>query len=83
MATDCSNVVRSLAGDGMGAYGHVVQEINARVCEFQKVQFVHEKRTANIDAHCLARSSLFLSVGRHVWFGDPPDGVVALYHNDI
>jgi hypothetical protein len=65
----------------MGAYGHVVQEINTRVHEFQKVQFVHERRTANIDGYCLARSSLFLSVGRHVWFGDPPDGVVAMYHN--
>jgi hypothetical protein len=50
---------------------------------FRRCSFVHERRTANIDAYCLARSSLFLSVGRHVWFGDPPDGVVALYHNDI
>jgi hypothetical protein len=83
MASDCSNVVQSLAREGMCEYGNVVQEIKARMHEFQKVEFVHERRTTNIDAHFLARRTIYLSVGKHVWFGYPPDGVAAMYHNAI
>ncbi|KAM0898703.1 hypothetical protein ACQ4PT_021767 [Festuca glaucescens] len=60
LATDCSNVVRSVGGEGWGSYGHVVQEIKARTTSFEKVELVHEKRTANVDAHTLARSSIHL-----------------------
>ena len=75
VATDCINVVRSLEGEGLGAYRHIVREIKARAGDFREVQFAHEGRQANVDAHNLARSSLYLGLGRHVWFLDPPDGV--------
>jgi len=39
---------------------------------FGKVDFVHEKRASNVDAHSLAKSSLYDAIGRHVWFLDPP-----------
>jgi hypothetical protein len=42
LASDCSNVIRSLTGDGMGYYGHIVQEIKARAASFKCVDFVHE-----------------------------------------
>jgi ribonuclease HI len=79
VASDCSNAVRSIQREGKGPYGHVVQEIKARSREFGEVHFVHEGRTYNIDAHTLARSSIYLDLGRHVWLGDSPDGVCNQY----
>ena len=75
LATDCINVVKSLEGEGMGPYAQNVREIKARTGDFSEVQFAHEGRTSNNDAHNLARSSLSLDIGRHVWFLDPPVGV--------
>lgn len=75
LASDCLNVVRSLQGAGMGPYGHVVQEIVAGVRGFTETQIVHEHRESNGDAHSLAKSSMYESLGRYVWFLYPPDGV--------
>jgi hypothetical protein len=75
VALDCINVIRSIEGEGRGPYGHIVRELKARKTDFQMVQFVHEGRSSNIDAHYLARSSIYLEVGRHVWFQTPPEGV--------
>jgi hypothetical protein len=75
VASDCQNAVQSIRGDGMGSYGHIVREIKARAATFQGVDFVFEKRTSNLDAHYVARSSIYLQLGRHVWFHNPPDGV--------
>jgi len=58
---------------------HIVKEIKADAAAFQGMEFVHEKRESNHNAHVLARSTLFSSVGRHVWFFDPPDGVCNSY----
>jgi ribonuclease HI len=75
LASDCSNVIRSLTGDGMGYYGHIAQEIKARAARFRCVDFAHESRNSNVDAHSVARSSLPLTLGRHVWLQSPPFGV--------
>jgi hypothetical protein len=68
-------LVASMEKAGMGPYGHIVKEIKARAAGFQQVQILHEGRESNTDAHNLARSSIFLDLGRHVWFQNPPDGV--------
>ena len=34
LASDCANVVRSIRDNGLGQYGHIVQEINARAGAF-------------------------------------------------
>jgi hypothetical protein len=70
-----SNVIRSLTGDGMGNYGHIVQEIKSRATSFRCVDFVHESRNSNVDAHIVARSSLPPPLGKHVWLQSPPFGV--------
>jgi hypothetical protein len=75
VASDCINAIRSIDGEGRGPYSHIVRELKARKTDFQVVQFVHEGRSSNIDAHWLARSSIYLEVGRHVWFQTPPKGV--------
>ena len=79
MASDCASAVRSLTHDTLGVYNRIVKEIKAYAAAFQGLEFVHEKRESNQDAHVLARSTLFSSVGRHVWFFDPPDGVCNSY----
>ena len=66
MASDCRNVVRSIKESGMGRYGHVVKEISARMESFASAELVHEGRCSNVDAHVLAKGSLYHSLGRHV-----------------
>jgi hypothetical protein len=75
LASDCSNMIRSLTGDGMGYYGHIAQEIKARAARFRCVDFVHESRNSNVHAHSVARSSLPLTLGKHVLLQSPPFGV--------
>lgn len=61
----------------MGLYGQIVQEIKAVVKNSQFIRFVHERREWNMDAHGLARSSLYKDLGRHVWFFIRQEVVVA------
>ena len=75
LASDCANAVRSIKGEAFGPYGHIVREITTSVVNFHKVEFVHERREANQEAHMLARSALFDSCGRRVWLLNPPVGV--------
>ncbi|OEL30990.1 hypothetical protein BAE44_0007990 [Dichanthelium oligosanthes] len=72
VASDCVNIVRSIQGKAMGSHGHIIQEIKARAVDFQKIEFVHEKRESNNDTRKLAKSALH---GRHVWLINPPDGI--------
>ena len=65
----------SLQGPGMGEYGHIVKEIKAALASFTSAMVVHEGRNLNVDAHRLAKSSIYEAVGRHVWFLSPPEGV--------
>ena len=64
----------------MGSYGQIIREIMAGGRSFEAVEFVHENRQANNDAHLLARSSIYSQMGRYVWFLAPPDGVCNFYY---
>jgi hypothetical protein len=64
-------------------YEQVIQEINARKTAFSSVEFVHEHRESNTDAHRIARSSIHAEVEWHVWFLNPLDGVYNMYHPHI
>ena len=75
LASDCANAIRSMAGTGMGPYGQVVKEIKERARDFVFVDFIHENRNSNVDAHALARSLISFDTGRHVWFLEPPFGI--------
>lgn len=55
LSCDNFNVVRNIKGGSTGAYGHIVQEINARAGAFVSSEFVHEGRASNVDAHVLAK----------------------------
>jgi hypothetical protein len=71
---DCMNAVKSIHGEGKGLYGSIVKEIKATKASFLHVEFVLERRFSNEDAHRLARSTVSMTPGRHVWFLYPPDG---------
>ena len=63
----------------MGSYGHIARKIRARSNDFRIVEFIHEGRRSNVDAHNLARSCMYANLGRHVWFVSLPDGVCTSY----
>lgn len=75
LASDCANAVKNIHGEGFGTYGPIVKEIKVTSATFAHVEFVHERRSLNVDAHRIAKSATSLSRGRHVWFLSPPDGV--------
>ena len=62
-ACDNVGVIKSIKEGSMGTYGHVVQEIRARSNDFRLVDFVHEGRQSNMDAHNLARSCIYDKLG--------------------
>ena len=53
MACDNAGVVASIREGSMGSYGHIVLEIRARSNDFRFVEFIHEGRRSNVDAHNL------------------------------
>ncbi|TVU23518.1 hypothetical protein EJB05_25892, partial [Eragrostis curvula] len=71
LASDCLSVVKAIHGAGLEHYGHIVKEIKARSTAFEYSEFVHESRLSNTDAHLIARGSVNLDIGRHVWFLGP------------
>jgi hypothetical protein len=71
VASDCSNVIASLEQGTLGVYAHIIQDINESRCSFDVLSFVHESRLSNKEAHSLAKSSVLLDQGRHVWLLDP------------
>jgi ribonuclease HI len=75
VASDCLNVIRSMDQGTMGAYAHVVRGFKETARELDEVVVVHECRVSNKEAHNLARSSVLLEHGRHVWLLVPPAGV--------
>jgi hypothetical protein len=79
VASDRLNAVRSIQTGGMGTHGHITQEIKATVEDFLKIEFVHERKESNTEAHNLARSAIYNSPGRHVWLVTPPVGVCNQY----
>jgi ribonuclease HI len=73
IASDCLEVINSLEGDYMGIFSSVIREIRSREEDFEALSFVHERRTSNMEAHSLARSSIYRDFGRHVWLTQTPD----------
>jgi ribonuclease HI len=73
IATDCLEVVNSMKGPYFGRFSSVMKEINSRSRVFAALEFVHERRSSNTEAHGLARSSVSRDTGRHVWLAQTPD----------
>lgn len=67
MASDSKQVVSHINKGSKGRYGAIVSEIKLSSALFI-CNFVFESRVANYEAHSLAKFSLRLGPGRHVWF---------------
>lgn len=59
-----------------GRNGATIKEIHARKAEFEACRFHFESRKSNFEAHSLARFSISLEVGHHVWLGTPHNSVI-------
>ena len=73
VASDCLEVIKSIDGEYLGRFSSVLHEIKVRRRDFTSVEFKHEQRESNKEAHSLARSLAYLDRGRHVWLIDSPD----------
>jgi hypothetical protein len=71
---DYINTVKSIRSEGIRLYGPIVKRsIREKQSSFIWSLFMNEG--FRMDAHRLARSSINLSLSRHVWFLSPLDGV--------
>jgi hypothetical protein len=67
LATDCTNVVRSIQSEGLRPYGAVMRDIQGRISSFIRwISFM--RGCSNADAHVLAMSSVLLDDGRNMWY---------------
>ncbi|GJN09926.1 hypothetical protein PR202_ga27980 [Eleusine coracana subsp. coracana] len=79
LASDNANIIKSISERNLGVYGQLTEEIKARAREFRKVEFVHENRRANGDAHNLARGNVTSDADRLVWLLVSPPGMCTAF----
>lgn len=72
IASDAKQVAADINKRSRGSNGAIISEINSYSSLFQ-CNFTFESRKVNVQAHKLAKHSLSLGLGRHVWFGQPHD----------
>ena len=70
IASDSKQVINDLNNNHRGKHGAIIFEINHRASVFN-CKFTLEGRASNGDAHSIARSSLCLQQGRHLWLVYP------------
>ena len=75
IASDCMEVVQGIHGKNLGLFSHILCEIRESALMREGIQFHHENRCSNGEAHRLARLATTLPVGRHVWLGTLPEGL--------
>lgn len=72
IASDCKGVIQSIEGGTRGINAMIIEDIRQLKLGSDGFLFRHEQREANFDAHNIAKNSLVLDPGRHVWFLEPP-----------
>lgn len=83
VASDCLWVVNDISRNAGGSYGAIIREIGARAVSFDVCHFKHEHRINNAEAHRLAKFTLSLDFGHHLWLGVPHDNVVRLISSRV
>jgi hypothetical protein len=76
VASDCLEIIKGLHDEYLGVFGSILMEIKNRALQRGAASFCHERRESNEEAHNLARYASSLPVGRHVWFLEPPYGLI-------
>lgn len=72
ISSDSKQVIADIQKGSRGTYGAIINEIKLRADMFN-CNFIFEGRAKNVEAHGLARFSLSLGLGPHVWFGHSHD----------
>jgi hypothetical protein len=72
IASDCLGVIQSILEGSLGENAMIIKEIADIRRSIPGAAFKHELRESNVDAHNLAKNSLDLIPGRHVWLLEPP-----------
>ena len=70
VASDAQQVVNDIARGSRGRQAVIIEEIKIRARKFN-CTLSFESRLVNEDAHKLARFSLSLAPGRHIWLLQP------------
>ena len=73
VATDCQEVVSRIKDDSPCKFYPILQDIKHHRLAFSAVEFIHESRKYNGEAHALAKAAASLPPGRHVWLATLPD----------
>lgn len=73
VASDCQEVVNNLNKDTGGLYASIIKEIRATSAQLQQCSFTFKGRESNREVLSLAKHTLGLPLGRHVWLLNPPD----------
>ena len=71
VASDCKVMMDDIKQQCLASYGAIIHEIIESSRSFTICNFVNEFRSSNFEAHNLAKHTLKLGVGRHVWLGHP------------
>ena len=84
VASDRLNVVNNIKEIPRCSYMMILRDIQERAKAFDCVQFMHEGRDCNVEAHNLAKLACTFGDGGHVWFTSPPDVLdVNVVTNDV
>lgn len=78
ISSDCASVVRDINNGGGGRYEVIIREIRETISEFNSCRFIFESRRKNFEADGLAKFSISLESGRHMWLVQPHDLVTIL-----
>lgn len=73
VASDCLEVITSINKGSSCGYAALLREINHRRASLSELEFKHEGRRHNSEAHSVAKASSTLALGRHVWLGFVPE----------
>ena len=68
IALDAQQVIGSINKGSLGTCGAIINEIRLQL-DPSCCNFVFKGRATNLEAHSLAKHSLSLGLGHHVWFG--------------
>lgn len=69
ISCDCKTVVEEIKHGTNGRYGAIIREIRPSQLLFESYDIIFEGCEHNSSAHSLAKYSVLLDEGRHLWLG--------------
>ena len=73
VATNCMATITHLKGEYKGPSAVTIQDIKQRMQDFTSVDYIHEKREMNLEAHKLSKAATTLPFRHPIWLSILPD----------